>query len=423
MTSRVRSRLVVLAALAPLVAVLLGTFAARPVQAPPTTPAPRRAPDLLNDTCVYTLPGMDAVAVKADIAFARGDSGALGLDLYLPPQPTRNPPPVVVFVNGVGPVNGIPMRSWGIYRSWARLAAVRGLAAVLHDVRRGHEAEDAAAALAYVHREAGALGVDGDDVVLWACSANVRVGWPLATDPANDFVQAAVIYYGSPDTTLRRPDLPILLGRAGLDTPFFNRALDATALRALRVNAPVTVMNVANGHHAFDLVDDDDQSRAAVQATLDWMVAHTSAGVRDARGLRGDELAARRAVQAGDWGRAEPLIRRWLALEPDNGQAQEALAQALYHLERFAEAGAAYARVGDAGFMPGLTYYNAACSYARIGQKERALELLAKAVATGMIQDRTSLRRDSDLESLHGDPRFEALIVGPPPGGSAGSLL
>jgi dienelactone hydrolase len=423
MNPRIRSRLLVLAALAPLAGVLLGTFASRPAQAPPATPAQRRMPDLVNDVCVYTLPGMDQVRVKPDIAFAEGDSGTLKLDLYLPPQPTKNPPPVVVFVNGVGPVNGIPMRSWGIYRSWARLAAVRGLAAVVHDVRRGHEAEDAAAALAHVHREAKALGIDGDDIVLWSCSANVRVGWPLATDPANRHVTAAVVYYGSPDTTFRRPDLPILLGRAGLDAPMFNNAIDATAARALRHNAPVTVMNVANGHHAFDLVDDDDQSRAAVQATLDWMVVHTSAGVRDARGLRGDEHAARRAIQARDWARAEPLVRRWLALDPDNGQAQDALAQALYHLGRFEEAGTVYARTGDAGFMPGLTYYNAACSYARIGRKERALELLTKAVATGMIQDRTSFRRDSDLESLYGDPRFEALIVGPPPGGSAGSFF
>jgi tetratricopeptide (TPR) repeat protein len=182
-------------------------------------------------------------------------------------------------------------------------------------------------------------------------------------------------------------------------------------------------MNVANGHHAFDLVDDDDQSRAAVRATLDWMSAHLSPGVRVAQGLRSEELAARRLVQQRQWAQAEPAVRAWLLLEPDNGQARDAHAQVLYNLERFEEAGAAYARTGDAGFMPGLTYYNAACSYARVGRKERALELLAKAVQTGMIQDRSSFRRDRDLESLFGDPRFEALIVGSPPSGEPGSFL
>lgn len=422
MTSRVLSRLLVVAALVPVGAFLAGALVPRPAAAPPAAPAQRRAPDLLDDVCVYTLPGMADVRVRKDIVYAPGDSGALMLDLYLPPAPTRNPPPVVVFVNGVGPVDGTSLRQWGIYRSWAQLAAVRGMAAVLHDTRRGHELEDAAAVLAHIHARAKALGVDGGNVLLWSCSANVRAGWPLATDPANDFVKAAVIYYGSPDTTLRRLDLPILLGRAGLDAPVFNRAIDAMAARALAVNAPVTVMNVANGHHAFDLVDDDDQSRAAVAATLDWMAAHLSPGVQVARGLRAEERSARRLVQQRRWAEAEPAVRAWLALEPDNG-AQDAHAQVLYNLGRFAESGQAYARTGDAGFMPGLTYYNAACSYARVGQKERALELLAKAVQTGMIQDRSSFRRDSDLESLYGDPRFEALIVGTPPAGEVGSML
>ena len=83
----------------------------------------------------------------------------------------------------------------------------------------------------------------------------------------------------------------------------------------------------------------------------------------------------------------------------------------------------AFKRAADEGYDPAKSLYNAACSYARVGQKERALELLAKAVQTGMIQDRTSFRRDSDLQSLYGDPRFEALIVGSPPAGEAGSLL
>ena len=81
-----------------------------------------------------------------------------------------------------------------------------------------------------------------------------------------------------------------------------------------------------------------------------------------------------------------------------------------YHQGRFDEAGAAYARTGDNGFMPGLTYYNAACSYARVGQKERALELLAKAVQTGMIQDRSSMRRDPDLASIRDEPEYRVLL-------------
>jgi dienelactone hydrolase len=423
MTSRVRNRLLIVLAVLPAVVLLGGALLSKPAQAPPAAPS-RRIPDIANEACVYVLPGMDQVRVTKDVAFATPAGGpALKLDVYLPPEPTKSPPPVVVFVNGVGGTEDLSLRHWGIYRSWAQLVAVTGMAAVLHDVRRDHAAEDARAALAHVHGKAKELGIDGDNVILWSSSANVRVGWPLSTDPANDFVKGAVVYYGAPDTTLRRLDLPILVGRAGLDPPFTNRAIDTMAARALALNAPVTVMNVANGHHAFDLVDDDDQSRAAVRATLDWMAAHLSPGVRAAQGLRAEEMQARRLVQQQDWAKAEPAVGAWLALEPDNPQAIAAHAQVLYQLGRHAEAAEAYVKTGDAGYMPGIQWYNAACSYARVGRKDRALELLAKAVQTGMIQDRSSMRRDPDLESLRGDPRFEALVVGNNAAGEPGSLL
>src|SRR5262245_64297987 len=101
MTSRGRSRLLLLlSTLLPLAIVFYGSLLSRPALAPSATPAQRRMPDLANDACVYALPDMDKVRVTKDIAF--GSDTALVLDVYLPPEPTRNPPPVVLFVTGAG---------------------------------------------------------------------------------------------------------------------------------------------------------------------------------------------------------------------------------------------------------------------------------------------------------------------------------
>ncbi|WP_205503576.1 tetratricopeptide repeat protein [Rufibacter psychrotolerans] len=51
------------------------------------------------------------------------------------------------------------------------------------------------------------------------------------------------------------------------------------------------------------------------------------------------------------------------------------------------------------------TYYNIACDYALMGQKEQALQNLEKAVAAG-YKNLSNMRRDSDLEILKKDKRY-----------------
>lgn len=59
----------------------------------------------------------------------------------------------------------------------------------------------------------------------------------------------------------------------------------------------------------------------------------------------------------------------------------------------------------DRAFM----LYNLACSEARIGRKDGALDHLERAIAAG-YNNRQAIEKDPDLESLHGDPRFEAVL-------------
>ncbi len=390
-----------------LLAFVLGAALALPVAAI----AQPRQPNPLTDRLVYRLPGMDDVRVREGIEYARTDSGPLAFDLYLPKSPAATPPPVVLFVNGVDDPPGMPMRRWGGYRDWGRLCAVRGLAAIVHDTRRGHVREDPAALLAWLRREGAGIGVDGSNVIVWCSSANTGAGWAMIQDPANEHVRAGVVYYGAPDTTLRRPTLPVLLVRAGLDAPVFNIAIDAMTARALRVNAPVTTINFANGRHAFDIFDDDDLSRATVAATLEWMVAQASPGVRAAHGLRAEERTARGLAAQQRWAEAEPPSAAWVAAEPANLHAWRIRADVLYGQRRYVECAEAYARCGEGGLMPGITWYNAACGYALAGRKDDALSALEKALGTGFIQDPTAFRRDPDLASLAGDPRFEAMAA------------
>ena len=57
-----------------------------------------------------------------------------------------------------------------------------------------------------------------------------------------------------------------------------------------------------------------------------------------------------------------------------------------------------------------IVRYNLACSYALVGQKEKALVALERAVKLG-YRDFEHLEKDSDLKILRDDPRFKSLTV------------
>jgi hypothetical protein len=54
-------------------------------------------------------------------------------------------------------------------------------------------------------------------------------------------------------------------------------------------------------------------------------------------------------------------------------------------------------------------WYNLGCSHALVGQRAEAFAALNRAVDAGYT-DVDWMRKDKDLESLHGDPAFEAIL-------------
>jgi tetratricopeptide (TPR) repeat protein len=286
------------------------------------------------------------------------------------------------------------------------------MAAVLHDSTPETAAEDFSELMKNLRDRAAELKLDAENMAVWCSSANVRVGFPYAMDPSRTFLKALVVYYGVTDPALMRTDLPVMLARAGLDMPYTNQSMAAWAAKALQLNAPVTMANLPNGRHGFDVTDDHEASRDVVRQTLAFLRANLSSDVQKGRADRGSQARAISLRGAGRHAEAEEAFRQWLAQEPGSGIAQQGLGDSLYQLKRYPEAARSYEKAGDAGVMPSVTWYNAACAYALSGDTEKALELLAKAVGTGFIQDRESIRKDADFASMKDDPRFERILSG-----------
>ena len=232
--------------------------------------------DPLRQPVVYRLPDMERASVQRDITYKTVNSTALKMDVYYPPDVKNGARlPVVIFVNGVGdPPNRLKVKEWGQYTCWPKLVAATGLAAIAYECRGTDTAADSGDLIDYVRKNAASLKLDENRICLWSCSANVRVGLPLVMQAERNYVRCAVFYYGVTAAHPTRQDVPILLVRAGRDSPNLNAGIDNFVREAMTEDVPLTFVSYVEGQHAFDLFDDNDQSREIIKQTLSFMKFH-----------------------------------------------------------------------------------------------------------------------------------------------------
>jgi acetyl esterase/lipase len=381
-----------------LVALALPGAAGR-LQAPP----PADELDVTTYEVVYRVPDMDKVEVRSGLHYTASGGTELHLDLYLPAaRPAQARLPVVVFVNGVG----LPaLKDWTIYRSWGRLIAASGMAAVTFESRRPTVDADVRALFAALGERAGEWGVDSGRMALWSCSGNVPVALAYAMGEAPG-VRALVTYYGGGEVDRIRTELPVMLVRSGRDDADLNEQQARLVTKAVAANAPWTVINAPAMPHAFDALVDDAASRAIVRQTVEFLAFHLTPQPAAAPVSRGRQALTH--VFAAELDQALPFFTELLDKRPEDRALL--LRVASYELARRpADAASHFERAIALGETRPTVLYNAACAWAKAGEPERALDALERAIAGGFV-DRVQIAGDSDLASLRALPRFTAIL-------------
>lgn len=258
---------------------------------------------------VLELPGMDQVRVVRDLPYKTLGEVHLTMDLYHPPGHVAGTPlPAVIFVPGDGPPDVIAgAKDWGQYVSWGRLSAVSGLAAVTSNhrstegfTRLAEVVEDVEDLVGHVRDRADSLDIDPDRLAIWTCSAGPTFALRTALRDRPAFLRCLVALYGLMDLRHLREELPssipdqvlaahsavdllgasaeglppMLVVRAGADRPEFTDSIDAFVNRAVSLDAPIDAMTHPEGHHAFDVVDDDEWSRKLIRRILGFLRSH-----------------------------------------------------------------------------------------------------------------------------------------------------
>ena len=264
----------------------------------------------LSRPIVYSVPGMDKVDDRPNIVYKRDGRDEMKMDIYIPPGLTADARrPAVIFIHG-GPLGQSPSpgaKDWGVYRSYGRLMAASGLVGVTFDHRyvsmKVKDLEtsfaDVEEAIRFVRANAASYHVDPDRIALWAFSG----GGPhlsLGLRGQMTFVRCLVSYYAildlsvnaarigetpqalerfSPVVYLTKPQdylPPVLIGRAGLDSPDINRSVELFVARMFALNGDINLLSHPLGRHGFDVYDDDQQSRDVIAATVAFLKSRLS---------------------------------------------------------------------------------------------------------------------------------------------------
>jgi dienelactone hydrolase len=386
---------------------LLSALSAFGATAPPFRPEH----EVTAQQLVYQVPGMEKVLVLKNVAYKKTDSGELKLDLYYPPDFRKGSElPTVVFINGVGDQAGSKLKEWGPYRSWGALVAASGWVGVTFEARGPYNQSrpDIADLFRFLHSDGARLGVDVNRIAAWVCSGNVFSGLPVLMEEKIPGLVCAVVYYGSAPLTRIRGDLPVLIVRAGRDNRELNQSIDRLVGMAVASGAPWTLVNAPGSHHAFDVLDETEESRRIVRQTIEFFrnflapAAAPTAPASLARKALGHWFAHEYAEAAAAYG-------EYVKTHPEDEVAHLRLGLSQAHAQKFDEAEANLKKAVSLGANRPGDLYNVGVGYALMGKGEKALDFLERAVSEG-FKDKTALATDEDLAGIRGTERFQKLL-------------
>ncbi len=226
---------------------------------------------------VYALPGMDEVQVQRDLVYRENGRTGHRLDVYSPPSaPSKPSNPAVILVHG-GAKASSNMKNTRPFISWGQLFAASGVSAITFnwDYPEGAQIVEL---IDYVRKNAGLLNVDKDRLCIFAFSGGVEFAVPTVLKGAAEYVRCIVAYYGN----LKRAQaqlaeegatklVPMLIVKAAQDEFMPADSSDRFVELARARGAGVQLLTHSTGGHAFDLRNDDDQSREIIKRTIEFV--------------------------------------------------------------------------------------------------------------------------------------------------------
>jgi acetyl esterase/lipase len=235
--------------------------------------------------------------VAGDVPLSAAGPPTPAMDVYAPVD-IEGRPPLILFVPGDGPDALIRRaKQWGIFRSYADIAAGRGYFAAVMNHRSSRNFKDSAGmvgdvehALATLRDRSDEFGFDPERVVVWTFSGSAGPVLSRLLLERPQGVIAMLSHYGLLDLTtftfkvpdevvnayslpqvLKRLDampLPVYLLNAGRDRAMITTGFERVEALVRERELAVTTRIYPRGRHGFEVLESPEQVRAQLEQSF-----------------------------------------------------------------------------------------------------------------------------------------------------------
>jgi acetyl esterase/lipase len=236
---------------------------------------------------LYKAPGQAKVKARRDIIYHRAEGNDLLMDVYTPANVARGTAlPAVIHISGSGRT-----KNWRIFEDYGAATAAHGMVGIEFNKRYSRAEGGAPTALAdiaellkFVRQNAARFQIDPNRICLWVFSGGGLL-LSAGMQPEQPFIRCLVSFYGFHDDRVRQQLKavagklpPLLMVRAGLDTPDLNSNFNAFVSDALNQNERLELINYSDGRHAFDIYHNTPRTRQIIRRTFQFIAEQMSDG-------------------------------------------------------------------------------------------------------------------------------------------------
>ncbi len=246
---------------------------------------------------LYKIEDHKNTVIKKNLIYNERNGKILMFDLYLPPDENKSGAyPCVIFIHGDGPKFLIRnAKNWQIFKDYGRLAASKGFAGITFNHgnsdmgKNGDLAEkDFKDMVNFLRNHSEEYRLDRDNIFIWVFSAGGAAGVSWILRENQDYIKGVIIYYGLLKT--KYPEyspVDILkifspLTNTGLP-PFLTVKSERDSMKIIKDSNEefyrlagekglnITLIRHKTGRHAFDALDDNDETRSVIKSSLDFL--------------------------------------------------------------------------------------------------------------------------------------------------------